>query len=245
MNTTMAELNNESGHTPRERILSAAGQLLEQSDDGSLSTRAVQELAQVSAPTLYHHFRDKTGLIDAVIDDAFRRYLAVKKVTLQGEDPISALRAGWSMHVEFGTSQPVLYGLMYAVQHDRTDSATITLARDELRASLETLERMKVLIVPLDEAAAILEAAATGATLHAIRYRMPSSDPFIRHLRDAVITRLTGIGLGDPPPEYPDIAKRLLSTLPTASIPGLTTEEVAILKIWLTRLTPSTPNDAH
>ena len=48
----------------RDRLLLAAAELLEAGS--AVSTRAVCDRAGVQAPTLYHHFGSKQGLIDAV-----------------------------------------------------------------------------------------------------------------------------------------------------------------------------------
>ena len=60
----------------RERILRAAARLLAESGGAPVSTRAVCAAAGVGAPTLYHHFGDKEGLLDAVVTYGFERYLA-------------------------------------------------------------------------------------------------------------------------------------------------------------------------
>jgi AcrR family transcriptional regulator len=60
----------------RERILQAAARLLAESGGDPVSTRAVCAAAGVGAPTLYHHFGDKDGLLDAVVAYGFERYLA-------------------------------------------------------------------------------------------------------------------------------------------------------------------------
>ena len=52
--------------TVRTRILETAAGLLAQSADADVSTRAVCDAAGVTAPTLYHHFGDKDGLLAAV-----------------------------------------------------------------------------------------------------------------------------------------------------------------------------------
>ena len=54
--------------TVRSRILEAAADLLARSADADVSTRAVADAAGVTAPTLYHHFGDKEGLLSAVVE---------------------------------------------------------------------------------------------------------------------------------------------------------------------------------
>jgi AcrR family transcriptional regulator len=59
----------------RDRLLLAAAQLLDESGNTTVSTRAICERAGVEAPTLYHHFGNKQGLIDAVLRHGFNQYV--------------------------------------------------------------------------------------------------------------------------------------------------------------------------
>ena|ERR1700731_4855215 len=61
--------------TVRTRILETAAGLLAQSADADVSTRAVCDAAGVTAPTLYHHFGDKDGLLAAVVDFGWAAFL--------------------------------------------------------------------------------------------------------------------------------------------------------------------------
>src|ERR1700712_2461104 len=63
---------------PRERLLQSAARLLAR-DGVSVSTRAICEDAAVTAPTLYHYFGDRDGLLQAVVAYGFSEYLARKR----------------------------------------------------------------------------------------------------------------------------------------------------------------------
>jgi AcrR family transcriptional regulator len=63
----------------RTRMLDAAESLLRTSPARDISTRAVCEAVGVGAPVLYRLFGDKNGLLAAVVDNAFDRYLALKR----------------------------------------------------------------------------------------------------------------------------------------------------------------------
>jgi len=65
--------------TVKTRILEAASELLARSADADISTRAVSEAAGVTAPTLYHHFGDKDGLLAAVVDFGWAAFLDRKR----------------------------------------------------------------------------------------------------------------------------------------------------------------------
>jgi AcrR family transcriptional regulator len=237
-----AEMTDPDAHLPpRQRILRAAALLFERSETPDVSTREVQRLAGVTAPTLYHHFKDKSGLVEAVIEDAFGRYLAEKRESLVGLSPLGALKAGWNMHVEFGAGQPALYSLMYATPHARREVPAAQLAREALREGLRSLRDAGLLVVPIDEAVALLESAATGATLHVIRYGGTAADPSVRHLRDAVITRLTGIDGDGAATDHVPVVRRLLSLLPDTDVAGLTDQELALMRDWLSRISATRP----
>lgn len=63
----------------RETLLTAALKVLEEEGEAQFSTRAVCAIANVTAPTLYHHFGKADGLLGAAIAEAFRQFLESKK----------------------------------------------------------------------------------------------------------------------------------------------------------------------
>src|SRR6266704_5120121 len=97
----------------RERIINAAAALLAESAGEPVSTRAICQAAGIAAPTLYHHFGDKQGLLEAVVAHGFERYLADKRAMPAAADPLQRLRDGWDLHIEFGRAYPGFYVLMY------------------------------------------------------------------------------------------------------------------------------------
>jgi len=86
----------------RDRLLAAAGQLLD-SGDRNFSTRAVCDLADVKAPTLYHHFGNRQGLVDAVLEQGYSQYVGSPRPS---GDPVADVRARWDKHVQFGLDHP-------------------------------------------------------------------------------------------------------------------------------------------
>ena len=59
-----------------DEILSASVDLLENDGAEALTTRAVCEVVGVTAPTLYHHFGDKNGLLRAIVAQGVKCSLA-------------------------------------------------------------------------------------------------------------------------------------------------------------------------
>src|SRR5690348_11529826 len=101
--------------TVRSRILEAAAGLLAQSADVDVSTRAVCDAARVTAPTLYHYFGDKDGLLAAVVDFGWAAFLETKRaVAAVVHDHVADdVRAGWDNHLEFARDNPSFYKLMW------------------------------------------------------------------------------------------------------------------------------------
>ena len=97
-----------------DTLLAAALKVLEEDGEARFSTRAVCEIADVTAPTLYHHFVNADGLLSAAIEEAFKQFLASKKAAVTSSDPVTALRQGWDDYVRFAAARPRLYAAMLA-----------------------------------------------------------------------------------------------------------------------------------
>src|SRR5258707_1721306 len=141
--------------TVRTRILEAAADLLAHSADADASTRAICEAAGVTAPTMYHHFGDKEGLLAAVVDFGWARFLETKRevAVVVREHVADDIRAGWDNHIEFARENPNFYKLMWSpavsansaafreafqMLHDRLELGA---SRGQLRVSVETAAR--------------------------------------------------------------------------------------------------------
>ena len=96
----------------RATLLAAALKVLEEEGEARFSTRAVCAIANVTAPTLYHHYRSADGLLSAAMAEAFAQFLESKKTAVQSLDPVTALREGWDDYVRFAAARPRLYAAM-------------------------------------------------------------------------------------------------------------------------------------
>ena len=179
----------------RERLLEAARSLLAEHPEQEPSTRELYEAADVGAPTLYHHFGDKAGLLEAVTDEAFAAYLERKHGVPRTGDPLADFAAGWDMHVDFGVQNPVLYALMYRREEGRRSRAAQT-AEAELRRGLERLSSAGLLRVGVDEAMAVTTAMAIGCVTQLIHDGGSAAGPVARTMRTALLSQLTGQGPG-------------------------------------------------
>ena len=96
----------------RATLLTAALKVLEDEGEAQFSTRAVCALANVTAPTLYHHYGSADGLLSAAMTEAFSQFLESKNAAEQSPDPVTALREGWDDYVRFAAARPRLYAAM-------------------------------------------------------------------------------------------------------------------------------------
>lgn len=145
-----------------ERILKAAADILEREGPEGLSTRAVCAAAKVTAPTLYHHFGDKAGLLNALLSSGIADFMSRKRLSLTTDDPLADLRRGWDGWIEFAVARPTLFGLM--VEQSIKQPEIAREAQTNLRRDVSRLHAKKRLKRGLDEESVVLavQAAANG-----------------------------------------------------------------------------------
>lgn len=86
----------DRGQATRDQLVAEATRLFAERGFEATSVEAVLEAAGVSRGSLYHHFRSKEALFEAVLDAAEAR---IGEATLlaamgAGDDPVAGLRAG-------------------------------------------------------------------------------------------------------------------------------------------------------
>ena len=101
------------GSDSRLAILAAAESLLLEHGAEGLSIRRVSRLCGFSAPTIYHHFGDKRGLVDAVVDQRFGEVLEVMRAVPRGDDAALYLRELARAFVRFALAHPNHYWLLH------------------------------------------------------------------------------------------------------------------------------------
>jgi TetR/AcrR family transcriptional repressor of nem operon len=80
------------GRATRERIVSAAADLMSQRGVARTTIEDIQEAAAVSTSQMYHYFADKGDLVAAVIDFQTDRVLAVQQMGLDCLESLADLR---------------------------------------------------------------------------------------------------------------------------------------------------------
>src|SRR5262245_20081392 len=94
------------GDASRRAILDATQALLLEGGTESISIRRVSARCGYKAPTIYHHFRDKTGLFDALIEERFADLYERLQRVPRHADPAHYLRQLARAFVEFGLENP-------------------------------------------------------------------------------------------------------------------------------------------
>ncbi len=176
----------------RDALLAAALQVLEQDGQAQFSTRAICTIADVTAPTLYHHFGSADGLLSAAIAAAFEQFLEAKRATSGSSDPVVALRAGWDNYVRFAAERPRLYAAMMARILQGADIPAADEARAMLVERIEAIAAAGRLATSKQAAAQVAMASANAAALLHVAAAQTGADPpsateVVERLRDAAI----------------------------------------------------------
>ncbi|KAA0910231.1 TetR/AcrR family transcriptional regulator [Streptomyces apricus] len=235
----------------KARILEVAAALVAESSNGDVSTRAVCEAAGVGAPALYRHFGDKEGLLSAVVDHGWDKYLATKRNRPPGTDPVEDLRDGWDTHVEFALANPNLFRLMHSPAM-RTPPAAALEAHRILTSDLQRAAEQGKLTMTPELAAQIIMSANVGVALMLVSRPATFTDRTVsRRVRDGVHALVftpdvpppadVDAPLPAPPtdpqePQIPSTAAHLNTLLHRSPPTALTPVEAALLKEWLDRL---------
>jgi AcrR family transcriptional regulator len=232
----------------RARMLEAAENLLSESPANDVSTRAVCEAVGVTQPILYRLFGDKNGLLMALVENGFERYIGRKQALAVTEDPVADLRAGWDDHTDFALTNRALYRLMFSpVLPEVPEPAhrIFTL----LKQTLDRCAAAGAMRIPTDEAAQAILSANVGVALSILSQPARYSDPALStRVRDAVFAAcLTDAAAGrsaESAPENPvalaalRLEAQLRQRREDARQPAspLSEEETALLLVWLGKL---------
>jgi AcrR family transcriptional regulator len=233
--------------TVKTRIVETAAELVARSANADISTRAVCEAAGVTAPTLYHHFGDKEGLLAAVIDYGLAAFLESKRAAaaVVHEHVADDIRVGWDNHLEFARENPNFYKLMWAPGASAANSSAVGEAFRILNGRLELGAGKGQLRVSVETGTRIILSAVTGAALAAIyQPELFGDTTYAVQLREAVIAAVTvptgksrSSGSADNAGEatIASAAATLKSKLAVEDTP-LTAPERALMEQWLATL---------
>ena len=176
----------------RASLIAAALEVLEEEGEATFSTRAVLDIAKVSAPTLYHHFGNADGILSAALAEAFAQFLQSKlKAAKKSADPVTALVLGWDNYVQFAAARPRLYAAMLSrvLQGGQIPAAeqAFHLLLDQLRA----IAAQGRLAIKVEAAADRMWASANAASLLYVTARLrkvpPPSRAVLNDLRESAL----------------------------------------------------------
>ena len=104
----------------RRALCDAARVILERDGPAALSLRAVAREAGVSPAAPYHHFKDKSDLMDAVAEVGWEELGACMVKAKADADPATKLQALGAAYVVFARANPAIYRIMYDRARDST-----------------------------------------------------------------------------------------------------------------------------
>lgn len=218
----------------RQRVIEAAADLLARDGREAVTTRAVAIAAGVQAPAIYRLFGDKDGLLEALAEYGFARFLASKQIDPDPQDPIEDLRAGWDLAVEFGLTNPALYTLMYS-EPGGAASTALQAGLDILRGRIRRLAAGGWLRVDEELAVALIHATGRGAVLTWLSLPEDRRDPaLLTTLRESMVAAVT-----NEEPAVRDAGPAGAARALRAALPERTTLSAAerqLLNEWLDRI---------
>ncbi|ALV46838.1 TetR family transcriptional regulator [Arthrobacter alpinus] len=236
-------MNYDGQLPPKARLLKAAAELLADSSGGPVSTRQITKLAAVTAPTLYHHFGDKEGLFNAVIDAGFEEYVAGERNFAPSGHPLQDVRQIWDNHLQFGLDNPQLYSVMFG--NIRPESRPVRVAEAEgfMEEMLEKAAAAGQLCVSPKEAARSILAANVGVTLMLISEPAEQRNFDLSNMtREAVISAVcseTELSVAAAPVGASSVvvaAIALNAALESSHPEQLSTTELKMFLEWLDRI---------
>lgn len=227
----------------RTRMLDAAERLLSASSDNDVSTRAVCDAVGVGQPVLYRIFGDKNGLLNALVESGFERYITRKQALETTDDPVADLRNGWDDHMDFALTNRALYRLMFSptLPHVPAPAARIF---GLLQQTLDRCAAHGALKIPAEEAAQTILSANVGVALSILSQPDRYSDPGLPHrVRDAVFSSCLSHTRAPGRDEDPVVASalQLEARLQQPGGSPLGQEETALMLKWLRALRQPEP----
>jgi AcrR family transcriptional regulator len=227
----------------RTEMLKAAEALLLESSEYDISTRAVCEAVGVGAPVLYRLFGDKNGLLAAVVDRVFERYVVSKRSQRASDDPVIDLYSAWDLHIAFALKNQIVYRIAYAPSLNEVPDG-VEQARQLLLARLVRCAEGGSLTTSPEAAAQIMTTACTGVAISLISqpaiFRYPALS---QQVRDAVLAQLVVQTVpADGRRDTSSTVALQMAALIRANPTPLTRPEAALMLQWLDSITSAADN---
>jgi AcrR family transcriptional regulator len=134
-------LSSGRGADSRAQILAAAQELLLEDGVEGLSMRKLSERCGYTAPTIYHHFGDKAGLVAAAVEQRFRQVHDLLMAIPREGDPARYLDAVARAFVRFALENPEHYRLLTMPGIEPGSVPSAEAAREVVKEALAELAR--------------------------------------------------------------------------------------------------------
>ena len=172
----------------RRAILDATQELLVEQGYESFSMRKLARRCGYAAPTIYHYFGDKPGLLDRLIDLRMREVSAEMRSVHLTSDPVENMRRLFIAFVRWGLANPTHYQLLTSTREPHPAGEE---AREVLMRPVTQLEEQGRLEPDIDLARQSLWALVHGIiSLQTTRPEEDWSEQLIDRALDAMICGL-------------------------------------------------------
>ena len=174
----------------RRAILDASESLLLEFGRDGFSIRRLVERCGYTAPTIYHYFRDKTGLIDALLEERLLHGLVeALRAVPEHEDPLEEARARYHAFARWGREHPSQYRLL---MEPRAEDAAPLPSGEEALALMQTPFLRLVASGRLVEADVEALSQAAWACLHGL-ISLPVIRPDVEWQPDLIARSLDAV----------------------------------------------------
>ena len=172
----------------RRAILDATQELRVEQGYESFSMRKLASRCGYAAPTIYHYFGDKPGLLDRLIDLRMREVSAEMRSVHLTSDPVENMRRLFIAFVRWGLANPTHYQLLTSTREPHPAGEE---AREVLMRPVTQLEEQGRLETDIDLARQSLWALVHGIiSLQTTRPEEDWSEHLIDRALDAMICGL-------------------------------------------------------
>ena len=168
----------------RAEILGAAWELARANGLAGLSLRDLARAVGMQAPSLYGYFDSKVAIYDAMFAEGAAQYLEGERHLVLSGDALTDLKAGVHFFVEFCTSDPVRYQLLFqrTIPDFEPSPESFAIAVDGLEATRDRLATMGFTDPAVLD---LLTAIGTGLTDQQIS-NDPGGDRWVRLVDEAM-----------------------------------------------------------
>lgn len=199
---SLEQRREEQRASVRRAVLDATESLLLEAGYEGFSIRRLVERCGYTAPTIYHHFGDKPGLLDALLEERFQSLYERVQSIPKSDPPEARLRAMAFAFAEFALRHPTHYQLLALPREpERSPPPSLEESRAEFQRPFDELWDQGRL------RAGCVESASQGlwSLIHGIfslRTSLPNEDWSPTLTEDAVDALLRGM-VAPPPAESP------------------------------------------